>query len=343
MDIVTLGELLIDMFPTKVGQRLGEVEAFTPKPGGAPANVAVSARRLGATSAFIGKVGQDPFGESLKRVLDDEGVETRGLRFDEHARTTMAVIAMPDENSAEFFFYRNPGADHLLRADELDTGLLENAKAFHFGSLSLTDEPARSATFEAARIARTAGALVSFDVNYRPALWKEPQDALHQARKSLSKVDLLKVNEIEVALLAGLEDFDPADLEQLETAAKALLANGPELVIVTLGEHGSYFQIEGGGAFVPPFEVETIDAVGCGDAFIAGLLTRLIAGPDWKGNLGHDYLLAALRFANAVGALTSTKRGVIPALPMAGEVDEFLIENSESQSKERGSSQEPRS
>ena len=204
MDLVTLGELLIDMFPVKVGQRLGDVEAFTPKPGGAPANVAVAARRLGATTAFIGKVGQDPFGHSLKGVLETEGVNTRGLRFDDEARTTMAVIAMPDANSAEFFFYRNPGADYLLRVDELDTNLLRETQAFHFGSLSLTHEPARSATHEAARIARDAGALVSYDVNYRPALWNEPEQALQQSQMMLSKVDLLKVNEQEAAFLSGI-------------------------------------------------------------------------------------------------------------------------------------------
>jgi len=324
MDIVTLGELLIDMFPAKVGQPLGKVEAFTPKPGGAPANVAVAARRLGAQTAFIGKVGQDPFGESLKRVLDDEGVETRGLRFDEHARTTMAVIAMPDENSAEFFFYRNPGADYLLRADELDVGLLKNAKAFHFGSLSLTNEPARNATFDAARLARDAGALVSYDVNYRPSLWKEPRRALVLAQRMLPNVDLLKVNEVEVALLAEREAIDPGNISSLEQAARELLEKGPQLVIVTLGKDGSYFQTEIAGKYIPPFKVQTIDAIGCGDAFVAGLLSKLVAGVNWRDNLSSEYLQEALRYANAVGALTSTKRGVIPALPTADEVEQFL-------------------
>jgi fructokinase len=325
MDIVTLGELLIDLFPVKVGQRLGEVEAFTPKPGGAPANVAVAAQRLGASTAFIGKVGQDPFGHALNKVLEAECVDTRGLRFDDEARTTMAVIAMPDVNSAEFFFYRNPGADYRLRTDELDTSLLRGTKAFHFGSLSLTHEPARSATYEAARIAREAGALVSYDVNYRPALWEEPQDALQQAQKMLSKVDLLKVNEQEVALLSGLDHIDPTKLDQLEQAAKALLQKGPTLVVVTLGEHGSYFQTEDGGEYVPPFKVKIIDAIGCGDAFIAGLLVKLVASANWRDNLSNDRLRDSLRFANAVGALTSLNRGVIPALPTAQQVEDFLV------------------
>lgn len=325
MDIVTLGELLIDMFPVQVGQRLGEVEAFTPKPGGAPANVAVAARRLGASTAFIGKVGQDPFGHALKKVLDGEGVDTRGLRFDDEARTTMAVIAMPDVNSADIFFYRNPGADYRLRTDELDTSLLRGTKAFHFGTLSLTHEPARCATHDAARIAREAGALVSYDVNYRPAIWEDPQDALQQAQEMLSKVDLLKVNEQEVALLSGLDHIDPTKLDQLEQAAEALLLKGPTLVVVTLGEHGSYFQTKDGGEFVPPFKVKTIDAIGCGDAFIAGLLVNLVTGKDWRENLSSDHLRDSLRYANAVGALTSLNRGVIPALPTTKQVEDFLV------------------
>jgi fructokinase len=324
MDIVTLGELLIDMFPAKVGQRMGEVEAFIPKPGGAPANVAVAARRLGANSAFIGKVGADLFGHFLKGVLDDEGVDTRGVRFDEEARTTMAIIAMPDENSAEFVFYRNPGADHRLRPDELDSALLKSTRAFHFGSLSLTDEPARGATHEAIRIARRSGALISYDVNYRPSLWKEPGQALEQAQAMLVKVDLLKVNEGEVALLSGMESVDPQDLSQLESAAQTLLARGPRLIVITLGRDGSFFLTEAGCAYVPPFRVETIDAIGCGDAFVAGLLSQLVGDGDWREKLITECLSEILRYANAVGALTSLTRGVIPALPTARQVDEFL-------------------
>ncbi len=280
MDIVTLGELLIDMFPMKVGQAMGEVEAFTPKPGGAPANVAVAARRLGLQSAFIGKVGQDLFGSYFKEVLDEEGVETRGLRFDPEARTTMAIIAMPDENSAEFVFYRNPGADHRLRVDELEISLLTGTKVFHFGSLSLTDEPARSATIAAAKLSKDAGAMISFDLNYRPALWKDPDEALIQAEKMLPLVDVLKVNEDEVALLCGLEKVSAEDLDGLAEATAKILEKGPALVVVTLGSKGSYFRFAGGGGYVPGFKVETIDAIGCGDAFTAGI--ALSVGADGR-------------------------------------------------------------
>jgi fructokinase len=329
MDILTLGELLIDMFPGKVGQRMGEVESFHPKPGGAPANVAVAARRLGAQTAFIGKVGDDLFGHFLRDVLAGEGIETKGLRFDAEARTTMAIIAMPDEQSAEFVFYRNPGADQRLRVDELDIALLEGTRAFHFGSLSLTDEPVRSATHEAVRIARQKGALISYDVNYRPSLWKEPRQALEQALKMLPMVDLLKVNEVEVALLSESDPIDPTDFPSLEKAACSLLEMGPQLVVVTLGKDGSYFQSDSGGEYVSAFRVETIDAVGCGDAFVAGLLTRLVQEGDWRKKLTPDQLREVLTFSNAVGAMTSLKRGVIPALPTFQEVEKFLVEYQE--------------
>lgn len=326
IDIVTLGELLIDMFPEKIGQRIGEVEAFTPKPGGAPANVAVSAKRLGMNSAFIGKVGDDLFGHYLKRVLEKEGVITCGLRFDTEARTTMAIIAMPDKNSAEFVFYRNPGADQRLSVEDLDIELLKTTKALHFGSVSLTDEPARSATYQAARIASQADALISYDVNYRPSLWKDPSQALIQAHTMLKEVDLVKVNEEEAALLVGTEKIDISDPGQIEIAAKALLEMGPTLVVVTLGSEGSYFQMEEGGGYVPPYKVKTIDAVGCGDAFVAGMLTKLIQDGNWRSKLKVEQLTEILKFANAVGALTSLKRGTIPALPGIKKVNQFLTE-----------------
>jgi fructokinase len=324
IDILSVGELLIDMFPDKVGPRIGEVEAFIPKPGGAPANVAVAARRLGATSAFIGKVGEDLFGSYLKKVLEEEGVITTGLRFDENARTTMAIIAMPDEHSAEFVFYRNPGADQLLTIDDLDLDLIETSKSYHFGSVSLTDEPSRSATIEGAKLARKAGALVSYDVNYRPSLWNEPSQALEQAQKMLTEVDLVKVNEVEAALLIGQKELDSSDPVQVENAAIQLLELGPTLVVVTLGSEGSYFQMESGGGYVPPFRVKTIDSVGCGDAFVAGLLTKLVQFENWRDKLSMEDLFECLRFANAVGALTSLKRGAIPAMPTLEEVNKYL-------------------
>lgn len=316
MNLVCLGEILIDFFPKEVGRLLTDVSAFHPKPGGAPANVAVAASRLGYASAFIGKVGQDSFGLFLANVLSREKVETRGLRFDPEVRTTLVFLSKPDANSYECLFYRNPGADTRLRSDELDEELLRETYAFQFGSLSLTNEPSRSATRAAIGIARQAGALVCYDVNYRPTLWKDAREARQMAQDFIPLVDMIKVNDMELALLAGNET--------LETAAGKLRALGPEICVVTLGERGSYIQTSSGDAFAAGFAVEAVDAAGCGDAFLAALLCRMTDGGNWKARLDEENQHNLLRYANAVGALTATAQGTIPALPMADEVDKFL-------------------
>lgn len=301
------------MFPIEIGRRLAEVSAFRPMPGGAPANVSVAARRLGAASAFIGKVGDDAFGHHLVATLGDEGVETRGLRLDTEARTTMAFIALPDAQAAEFLFYRNPGADMRLRPDELDEALLSGARAFHFGSISLGVEPSRSATLRALAMARAGGALVTFDVNYRPSLWPDPEAAVAAARAVLPLVDVVKVNGPELALLTGTLDA--------AVGGAALREMGAPLVIITRGAGGSAFY-NGTTGFVPPFVVDVVDATGCGDAFMAALLTRLIAPGDGPPDGG--FLIDALRYANAAGALTATRHGAMAALPTATEVAAFL-------------------
>ena len=315
MDIVCLGELLVDMFPDEVGRGLADVTAFRPKPGGAPANVAVAAARLGAESAFIGKVGDEVFGHHLADVLKQEGVDVSGMRFDTDARTPLAFIAMPDVNSYEILFYRNPGADMRLRPDELDRQLLMTTRAFHFGSISLIHEPSRSATLEAVQIARRGGALISFDVNYRPDLWTRDQ-ARKMVIETIPLVDVLKINEVELELLARQGD--------LESRTKRLLDLGPTVCIVTFGPKGSYFRVVDGSGHVPPFTVETVDATGCGDAFIAGLLCELVLNGDWRSRLSLERIAEAVRYANAVGALTARKVGVIPALPRREQVDAFL-------------------
>ncbi|UCE00808.1 MAG: carbohydrate kinase [Chloroflexota bacterium] len=316
MDILCLGELLIDMFPAEIGRSMTEVSAFHPKPGGAPANVAVAAARLGARSGFIGKVGEDIFGRFLESVLIHEGVDTQGMRFDTQARTTLVFIAMPDVHSAEFVFYRNPGADMLLRPDELPVASLQLTRCLHFGSLSLIDEPIRGATLRAIEIARAAGALISFDVNYRPALWSNQEAARQRVLETLPLVDLVKVNQTELKLLTSFE--------QMEQGSFELLSHGPRLCVVTLGAEGSFFQSGKHNAFIPGFAVETVDATGCGDAFVAGMLTQLVRSSHPIDELPADDLGKALRYANAVGALTALAQGVIPALPHAGQVAEFL-------------------
>jgi fructokinase len=276
----------------------------------------VAAARLGAHSAFIGKLGDDAFGHHLADVLQEHRVEIRGVRFDPQVRTSMAFIAKPDANTQEFVFYRNPGADMLLRPDELDRALLQETHVLHFGSLSLGQEPSRSATYEAVAVARQAGALISFDFNYRPTLWSSPAAAIEQVAAMIPHADLLKVNEVELELLTGSQDPAPG--------SQKLLALGPQLVVVTLGPNGSFFRSAAGGEPVPTFVVKAVDATGCGDAFIAGLLCQLVTGGDWRTQLTPDRLRGILRYANAVGAITAQTVGVIPALPTGAQVEEFL-------------------
>lgn len=316
MDVVSLGELLVDMFPGKVGRRLVEVSSFHPKPGGAPANVAVALARLGCKSAFIGKVGDDAFGHHLATVIAQAGVNIEGMRYDSFARTTMAFIASPDEHQNEYLFYRNPGADTRLLPNELDTEMLANTKFLHFGSLSLVEDPIKSSTYQAVKLVKEAGGMISMDVNYRPSLWPSVQEAYSSVLDILPSVDLLKVNELELKLLTAEED--PS------RGSEKLTRLGPTVCVMTTGAGGSYFRIPGGFDFVPAFQVKTVDATGCGDSFIAGLLSRLLRDPEWQRGHSKKDFRRHLMYANAVGAITATKQGVIPALPDAATVANFL-------------------
>ncbi len=325
-EVVCIGEMILDMFAAETGRGYDTVTAFLPVAGGAPANVAAAAAKLGRKSAFIGKVGDDPFGRRLAAALSQNGVETRGMRFDSSARTTLNFMTIPNPNTVETLFYRNPGADMMLRPDELDRGMIEGARFFHFGSVSLTEEPCRSATFEAARIAKAAGVPVSFDVNYRPSIWPEER-ALPEIRRALVLADLVKVNEKELEILAGSGSAADA-----AAGCFKLLEAGPRLCVVTLGPRGCAFATREARGTVEGFTVKTVDATGCGDAFTAALLCGLIAagaGKEagktvWGRSLGRDALVESLAYANAAGALTATKKGVIPALPFARDVEAFL-------------------
>lgn len=315
VDIVCLGEMLIDMFPAEIGRPLAAVSAFYPVPGGAPANVAIAAARLGAQSAFIGKVGDDPFGRFLSETLVRQGVQTQGMRFDAEARTGLNFHAQVDGDTATHLFYR--GADMRLRPDELDRTLLQETRAFNFGTLSLMQQPARSATLDALNIARAAGALIAFDVNYRPSLWADPAAARHLIDATLPYVDVLKINADELLLITGSTE--------LVEATAHLLKTGLQLCVVTLGPTGSFYCCATGSALVPGFPIKAIDATGSGDAFTATLLTQLVTGQEsWRAQLEPARLQAIVRRANAAGALTALQQGVLSALPDTKSLDSFL-------------------
>ncbi|HEU4754675.1 MAG TPA: carbohydrate kinase, partial [Armatimonadota bacterium] len=283
--------------------------------GGAVANVAVGLARLGVEAAFLGKVGEDPFGHFLERTLSAAGVDTRFLVFDPEHRTGLAFVSLPADGERDFVFFRNPSADMLHRPEEVPDAALEGCRVFHFGSISLIQEPSRSATLATLARARQRGALVSFDPNLRAPLWPNLEAARRQMLAAIPLADLVKVSEEEAGFLYG-----PGSLED---HAGRLLASGPCLVAITRGESGSYLAMRGASAAAPGLPVECVDATGAGDGFVAGLLACILerSGPD---NLTGDDLARIGRFANAVGALTCTRKGAINALPTRQAVDALL-------------------
>jgi fructokinase len=315
--IVCLGEALIDFVADVPGVTLEECPGFRKAAGGAPANVAVGLARLGVSAAFAGKVGDDPFGRFLEHTLAGAGVDTSPMRFDREARTGLAFVSLTAGGERDFVFFRHPSADMRLCADELPPDLFEQARGFHFGSITLIVEPSRGATLAAAERARAHGCLVSYDPNLRLPLWPSPEAAREQALAAMPLADLVKVSAEEVEFFVGGPSAQ---------GARALLAMGPRLVCVTYGADGCEAFWRGGSLAAPGFRVAAVDTTGAGDGWTAGLLARLAEG---AGDLpaGGPGLEAALRFANAVGALTCTAKGAIPALPERAAVESFLQES----------------
>ncbi|CAM6010806.1 unnamed protein product [Sphagnum balticum] len=304
--IVCFGELLIDFVPTVGGLSLADAPAFKKAPGGAPANVSVGVARLGGNAAFIGKVGDDEFGYMLVDVLKENRVETRGCRFDVNARTALAFVTLRNDGEREFMFYRNPSADMLFEIKELDVDLIQRAKIFHFGSISLIVEPSRSTHMEAMAIAKEAGCLLSYDPNLRLPLWPSPEAAKQGIKSIWDRADIIKVSEEEVTFLTGGKSSDDKNnLKMFHPRCK--------LMLVTEGSEGcryytSQFQGKVGG-----LKVQVVDTTGAGDAFCAGLLSQIVK--DFSIIEDEGRLRSALKFANACGAITTTERGAIPSLP----------------------------
>lgn len=306
LDVVCFGEMLIDFVPTVNGVSLAEAPAFQKAPGGAPANVAAGVAKLGRTAAFIGKVGDDEFGHMLAHTIAEVGVDVRGVRFDASARTALAFVTLRADGEREFMFYRHPSADMLLRPDELDNDLLTQAQIFCFGSISLIAEPTRSALLAALDTAAAAGATLVYDPNLRLPLWPSAVAAKAGILSLWNRAHIIKISDEELIFLTG---------EQSAESARSLWHDDLKLLLVTEGRNGCrYFTAESSGR-VPGFMVDAIDATGAGDAFVAGLLTQLAENPALWAD--EAQLTAALRFANAAGALTTTQRGAIPALPSA--------------------------
>jgi fructokinase len=316
--VLTLGELLIDFVAEQRGVTLGQARTFLKAPGGAPANVAVGVARLGVTSGFIGKVGDDPFGRHLAAVLAEHGVDVSQIRFDDEARTALAFVSLTPEGERDFMFYRHPSADMRHRPDEIDEEAIRAARILHVGSISLIGESAERATRHAVRVAREAGTLVSYDPNLRLPLWPSPDVAAEAMRSLLEHADVVKVSDEELLFLTGGDDED---------AARSLWRDGWQLLLVTRGESGVDYLLPEHAGSVPGYSVEVHDTTGAGDAFTAAVLAAIV---ETQGTLDDPALLErALRRANAFAALTVTRPGAIPGMPTRARLEAFMKERAE--------------
>ena len=313
-DVVTLGELLIDF--TDNGMSAQGNTMFEANPGGAPCNVLAMLNKLGHPTAFIGKVGKDIFGLKLKSVLEEVGIDTSNLIVDEDARTTLAFVQTFEDGDRDFSFYRNPGADMLLTADEVDGELVKSARLFHFGTLSMTHEGVREATKKAIRIAKENGAIVSFDPNLRPPLWKSLDDAKEQAAYGFTQCDVLKISDNEIQWFTGEEDYDKG-IEKLRQEYDI------PLILLSMGRDGSRAYYKDLRVEMPSFiQKETIETTGAGDTFGSCCLHYVLEyGLD---GLNEERLKEMLTFANAAASIITTRKGALRVMPEPDEVKRFI-------------------
>lgn len=308
-DVIALGELLIDF--TMNGQSEQGNNMFEACPGGAPCNVLALLNKMGKKTAFIGKVGKDQFGALLRDTITEAGIDASNLMADENVNTTLAFVHTFPDGDREFSFYRNPGADMMLTADEVNPEVVKDTKVFHFGTLSMTHEGVREATKKAVETAKANGCLVSFDPNLRPPLWSSLDLAKEQMEYGFGKCDILKISDNEIQFVSGKEDYDEGIAYLQETY------NIP-LILLTMGKDGSRAYYKGMRVERPGFSVKAIETTGAGDTFCGSSLNYLV-DHDFE-NLTEEQLGEMLTFANAAAALVTTKKGAIKAMPVKEEV-----------------------
>ena len=304
-DVVALGELLIDFAPVSADE--AGYPTLKAQPGGAPGNFLAALQAYGCATALLGKVGDDGFGVLLRRTLEERGIETSGVLVDPGVFTTMAFVTLDAEGNRSFSFARKPGADTCLREDELDFSLIDECKVFHFGTLSLTEEPARSATAAAVKYAKKQGKLISFDPNLRKPLWPSDAAAQEQIEWGLRKADIVKISDEEIEFLWGLSPED---------GAKKLLSEyGVQLVYATLGPKGCYTANRQGGVKVSsPDGIHVVDTTGAGDIFGGSAMSRFLRLGKAPGELSADELFAVTRFACCAASLSTQTHGGINSI-----------------------------
>lgn len=309
-DVVALGELLIDLTQNGYsGQGNPLLEA---NPGGAPCNVLALLTKLGHSTAFIGKVGKDGFGDQLENALTETGISTAGLLRDDQVHTTLAVVHTLAGGDRDFSFYRNPGADMCLHTQEINRELIRQARIFHFGTLSMTDEPVRSATYAAIAEAEAHGVLRSFDPNLRPPLWRTLDEAKEQVLYGMAHCDILKISDNEIQWLTQQEDFD-AGVRWIRQRFPNI-----RLLLLSMGKDGSRGYSGDAMAEVKGFSVNAIETTGAGDTFFGGILHHVLA---WGlRDYTRQELEEMLTFANAAAALVTTRKGALRVMPSLAEI-----------------------
>lgn len=314
-DVTALGELLIDF--TENGKSAQGNPLFEANPGGAPCNVLAMLAKLGHKTAFIGKVGNDFFGEQLRSAITEVGIDASFLRLDHLVHTTLAMVHTYPDGDRDFSFYRNPGADMMLNETEVPEELLKDSKIFHFGTLSMTHEGVRKATKKALEIAKEAGALISFDPNLRPPLWDSLENAKEQVLYGLEQCHILKISDNEIQWLTGEEDYSDGVrwiLDRFEIP----------LILVSMGKEGSRAYYDGMMVEVKPFLQEhTIETTGAGDTF-CGCVLHYICEHGLEG-LKEEQLTEMLTFANAAASVITTRKGALRVMPEVSEIQEMIV------------------
>lgn len=317
IDVAALGELLIDFTENGISEQGNPL--FEANPGGAPCNVLAMLAKLGRKTAFIGKVGKDSFGKQLRQILDECEIDANYLYMDEDIPTTLAFVHTLEDGDRDFSFYRKPGADLMLTEDEVPENLIREAKIFHFGTLSMTEEGVRRATKRALQIAKKEECLISFDPNLRPPLWKSMEEAKEQVLYGLQFCDILKISDNEIRWLTGKEDYTEGVNWILEHFSIPL-------ILVSMGKDGSRAYYQGKMVEVPAFLQEnTIETTGAGDTFCGCILHHICQ--SGLENLTEEKLTEMLVFANAAASLITTKKGALRVMPEKEEIERLIKES----------------
>lgn len=316
LDVVCVGEILIDFISMNENVTIAESDGFYKNPGGAPANVAAGISRLGYQAGFIGKTGNDPLGMYLKSVMEKQGVDVSHMAADDRYRTTLAFVALRPDGVKDIAFFRNPGADMMLEAADIPEDYIKGFKILHFGSVSLANEPSKNATLTALDYADKNGLLISYDPNLRLGLWDNEKKAKKEINDGFARAHIVKISDEEYPFITGKNT--------VEECAEYILGMGPKLVVVTLGADGCYYSNGKDSGYIPGFPVQAIETTGAGDAFVAALLTKL--SERLHSGFGYEIderMINDMRFANAAGALATTKIGAIPSLPEIEDVNQL--------------------